>query len=338
MYRFGAPTTPVSRAPLGPVGDRPTLLEIRVGAPPPVAPSAPEPPVVYRRPPQEVARQPVDRLGPHPRRPFDVLIIHPWTRWVSLRYVVPVFALWMLVSVTWPLASGRPDGLLHLTLVTPGDTVVVRTPHGERMVIGGGSWASDTTAATDGGWLPWQRRLGVVAATRLDRPYLEALNAVMARQPVRAAIAPPRPRTAPGFLWDSLVQRGGVTPINVDEQRPVSLTLDDVTLEVVAYDEVEKAVLYQVRWGEVRFVLGGGWRGKLPSVATPATVVLLSGTARPDLVTALARAYRPALWLVQTVEQGDAEPDWMDRLPAVLADRQMTLTTDGQRLWLATEP
>ncbi|MCW5849056.1 MAG: ComEC/Rec2 family competence protein [Anaerolineae bacterium] len=336
-YRFGAPTTPVSRAPLSPVGDRPTLPAPPVVAPP-VTSSAPEPAVVYCPPAQPVARQPMDGLGPHPRRPFDVLITPTWTSWFRLRYVVPVFALWVLVSLTWPLASGRPDGLLHLTLVTPGDTVVVRTPHGERMVIGGGSWASDTLAEADRGWLPWERRLSVVAATRLDRPYLEALNEVMARHPVRAAMAPPRPRTAGGFAWDNAVQKPGVTRIDVDERLPVSLALDGVSLEAIAYDEVEKAVLYQVRWGEVRFVLGGGGRGPMPAVSAPATVVLLSRETQPDLVTALARAYRPALWVVQTVEEGDAAPDWMDRLPAVLADRPITLTTNGQRLWLDTEP
>ncbi len=288
---------------------------------------------------QPVARQRTSAFGPHPRRPFDVRGIPPWASALRWRYALLFLALWPLAALSWPLAAGRPDGLLRLTVLTPGDTVVVRTPHGERMVVGGGSWASDTNAEADWGRLPWERRLGVVAATRLDRPTLDALNEVLARHQTRAAIAPPLPRTAAGQTWTGLVQAQGATALRVDERLPMSLTLDGVTLDILAYDEVEKATLYGLRWGEVRFVLGGGLRGPVELTPTPASVVLVSRQARLEWMTALARAYRPALWVVQTDGDGDVEaPDWMDRLPSVLADRPTTLTTDGERLWIEREP
>ena len=346
-YRFGVPSLPVSRALLAPIGERPSRPAASVEA---IAPLAGAPPLgdpvsaaVVAPPPDEaVARQAAGSLGTHPRRPFEAHEYPAWTRRLGWRYVVPFFALWALVGLSWPLAAGRPDGRLHLTLVPPGDTVVVRTPHGERLVIGGGSWTSDTMTVADEGQAPWDRRLAVVAATRLDRAYLEALDAVMDRHRVRAAIAPPLPRSAAGFVWTSQVETQGATAVTVGERLPMTVTVDGVSLEVVAYDEVEKATLYGVRWGEVRFLLGGGLRGPVPLAPSPAAVALVSRQARPELIAALARASRPALWVVQTAAaeptEDSGEPDWMEPLPAVLADRPTTLTTDGRRLWLDREP
>ena len=121
-----------------------------------------------------------------------------------------------------------------------------------------------------------------------------------------------------------------------------SLTLPDgVTLDILPIDDVQNAALYRLSWGEVRFLLAGGLRNRIKTPDSPADVMLVSPLIRADLRADLLQKVNPTIVIIQS---DNNEPDESSRtLAPTLAVYitndvgQITLTTDGQRLWVETE-
>jgi hypothetical protein len=243
----------------------------------------------------------------------------------------------------WTLATGRGDGYLHVNVLSEGDTVVVKTPAGERLVIGGGSPLATTTAAVDALIQPWDREVAVVAATRVDKSHLFTLAEAVKRYQPQKAVALPQLNSNPdGLLWNMVITDTRVSLVNPLQIQSFS-TSDGVNLSVIKVDEVEGAVLYRLALGEVSVMLAGGLRRPTTLPGVPASALLISSRATPELAEALMQTYRPAATLVYndatTQSAGDRIHDQLSRLTSgsvvsIHERGQVTLVTDGQRLWL----
>lgn len=101
----------------------------------------------------------------------------------NLRPVLVLAVLSLAVVLVWQAVLSRPDGDLHLKVldVGGGEAVLIQTPEGRFVLIGGGQSASRLSEGL-GRWLPlFQRQLDVlvVGGTRSDQ--INALPAVLPR-------------------------------------------------------------------------------------------------------------------------------------------------------------
>jgi len=192
--------------------------------------------------------------------------------WVML-VVVAVALGWLAAT----LSAGRPDGLLRVAVMGRGETVVARTPSGERLVMGGGASATDLIATLDGLALPWERSVVAVMATQADRDAVAALVAVLGRYHVRYAASPPLPDGAGGVAWQREVLEQGIAPLSLGE--PVALP-DGVTLDMVMVGEAADVTAYRLRFGEVTVVVGANAPARVSM--TDAASVPVVGTLVSD--------------------------------------------------------
>lgn len=287
--------------------------------------------------------EPMSRLTPstidtslNNTRPIPCWVATLLQPWRAGAVVVVMALAWGVVSVV----SAQPDRKLHITVLPSGETVVAQTPNGYRLVIGGGAWTSETMTALDQNHLPWDRRIEAIAATRTERQYLENLTPLFGHYFVSQALAPPRPRTTAGFVWDKAVE--DTKPGATTYSEPTRLTLSDgVILDIVLVDKVQNATLYSLSWGEVRFILAGGLRNPINMPETPADVILVSSQIRDSLLKDLLNKTSPTVVIVQSDGNELDEPSrtFSPSLTVYTTNEagQITLTTDGQRLWVETE-
>lgn len=169
-----------------------------------------------------------------------------------------------LVSVGWLvalIAAARADGLLRVTLVGGGEAVVVRTPSGERLALGGGATATDFITTLDALAPPWDRSLAVVAATRADRATIAAFASVLQRYHVRYAASPPLPDGAGSVTWQREMREQRIAALGGGE--PLALP-DGVSVEAVAVGTAGGVTAYRLRYGEVEVVVADdGVRGRV---------------------------------------------------------------------------
>lgn len=291
---------------------------------PPPLPAVPGPP---QRP---VTSQPIARVSLRAAQPASQT-----PTWLMLGLAA--------VAVVWgaaTLAAVRADGLLRVVALGRGETVVVQTPAGHRLVIGGGATATDTVAAVESlGWA-WDRSVAVVAATRGDRAFIEALAEVLRRYRVAHAAAPAFPDGAASVAWQQAALEKGNAPLPPAGGR---LALGDgVVLETVAVDEVAETAVYRLVWGDVSILIASGIHMSLPMPDGAISALLLSSRADARLAADLARRTTPAVVVVQEpmVEGGD---DGAAVIRVALGERRVVtsaeqgeiiLVSDGHRLWL----
>ena len=207
---------------------------------------------------------------PPTARPTAGAVVAP--HWVAL--VVAAVTLGWLAAT---LAAGRPDGLLRVVVMGGGETVVARTPSGERLVMGSGATATEMITALDGLAPPWERSVIAVMATRADRNGVAALAAVLGRYRVRYAASPPLPDGAGGVAWQREGREQGIAPLSLGE--PVALP-DGVTLEVVMVGEAAGVMAYRLCFGEVTVVVGANAPARVST--TDAASAAVVGTLVSD--------------------------------------------------------
>ena len=280
-----------------------------------------------------VVTRPIARLGPRPDNPAADPDRRRLGRWVLVGTGLAVVAL---AIGAWWLGPGQLDGRLRATVLPTGSAVVVRTPAGHRLVVGGGSDAAELQAAVGQAGAPWSRAVAVVAASRTDAASLKPLAAVLRRYAVAQTVAPPSPRSSAGAEWDAAIELGGSGTVEARPGARVRLP-DGVTLEVVGGDVNEGETAYRVTYGNVQFLLAGGLRHPASLTASAATVLVVSGHADDVLAAELQRTAHPALTIIHG--DGGIGPRLGGQVMRLGEGRRaITLTTDGATLWVDPPP
>ncbi|MFN8474150.1 MAG: ComEC/Rec2 family competence protein [Anaerolineae bacterium] len=280
-----------------------------------------------------VVAKPIQQLGPPPNAPGA----DPARKRLGRRFLLgAALAVAAVAAAAWWMGPGQLDGRLRLTVLPTGAAVVVRTPSGYRLVIGGGSDPAETEAAVGQAAAPWSAAVAVVAASRVEAAHLKPLADVLRHFEVDQAIAPALPRSAAGADWDAAVTARGSGSIEARPGARVRLP-DSVTLEVVGSDGDTGEAVYRLTYGNVQFLLAGGLRHPTALNQAAASVLLLSGHADDALAADLQRAAHPALTIVHG--DGGIAPALAGRVIR-LSELQhaVTLTTDGESLWVDPAP
>lgn len=169
-------------------------------------------------------------------------------RWVVLA-VAAVTLGWLAAT----LIAGRPDGLLRVMVLGGGETVVARTPSGERLVMGSGATATELITVLDGLAPPWQRSVLAVTATRADRDTIAALAAALGRYHVRYAASPPLPDGASSVAWQRAALEQGIAPLPISGD--ALMLPDGVTLDALATGATDEEPAYRLSYGEVTVIV-----------------------------------------------------------------------------------
>lgn len=175
--------------------------------------------------------------------------------------IVAVFAL--LVSVYTALG----DGLLHVNIldIGQGDSILVRTPHGQNILIDGGP--DNTVAECLGDELPfWDYKIDFLILTHADADHLNGLITVLRRYQVGAVLTSAQFSTTPAyqiFLDEIQTQKIPLTVLDYEDDfwleenlkwdtlYPFDQTFDDDT------DLNNQSVVARLSYGETSFLLTG---------------------------------------------------------------------------------
>ncbi len=270
----------------------------------------------------------------------------------NLRPVLVILVLAVSVVLVWQAVLSRPDGRLHLTMLDVGDgeALLVQTPEGRFVLVGGGKSASRLSDGL-GRTLPlFHRRLDVlvVAGTRSDQ--LNALPAVLPRYvPEEVWWAGEREESRPARLVYAWLLEKKV-PVREIVPGEVLELGGGVRLQPVAQNQ-EGAVLH-LTWGEFACLLPlGGAEGFF---ASPATAFYGKNLSALLLAHGGERDSNPPEWLSRTRPQvvlisvdalnrsGLPDPETLQALEGVSILRtdlngSVELVTDGENLWVYAE-
>jgi len=243
-----------------------------------------------------------------------------------------------LVLLAWMAVWTLPDGRLHVLFLSADEgLVLIRTPGGRRVLLGGGRDASAIIASL-GRRLPfWERNIDVLVPLRPSDSYLAGLVPLLERYRVGAILEPEGRAHGPARQrWEALKEAGRVPVYRA--QPGMRLRLDK-GVELVVLDVSRRgALLLRLEMGWASFLLAGGlekeaeWEDVEAHEEGPATVLWLGGLGSAFLEPSVVRAVEPRLLLVTEPSAYGEEAR-----RNVLCIRELggiELVTDGRRLWV----
>ena len=300
----------------------------------------------------------------------------PALAWVLRSLPLPGFrlpAVWGLppvglaAAVLWAAAMAAPDGRLHVTVldVGQGDAIFVVTPSGRQLLVDGGPDRQSLMQAL-GGRIPfWDRSLDVVVLTHAHQDHLEGLVETLRRYQTDLVVQPATHISSPLYAeWLEaraspervLVAQAGQEIHLGDGVRMRVLGPGAVPLAGTTSDIDNNSVVLRLEYGEVSFLLTGDIYTEAESAllahGSPlgATVLKVphhgSGLASSSRLLASVAPHLAVVSAGSKNPFGHPHPQTVARLQEQLAPGHLlltsergsvTFTTDGTRLWLATE-
>jgi hypothetical protein len=279
---------------------------------------------------------------------FLTLTPHSLQKTVVRKVLSPqlgLLALTGLVVLTWSHVLGEPDGLLHLTLLDAQGTVLIQSPSGNTVLIGGGERPSALNQAL-GERLPAGRggldALVVGSATRDDLNALSGSPAAQSAELALWGIDPEASQTA-ATVYTALEDAGASIQPLIAGQR---LDLDDqVRLDVLWVGE--RGAVLRLDWGDFSALIPTGkvddhW---LDAADAPDVVLLPDGLKAEDLPLPTLNAWQPAVVLFPLAEADlplHGEHPLSEALAGypladTLAHGWVQVKTDGEQVWVSGE-
>jgi competence protein ComEC len=301
---------------------------------------------------------------------------------VSMRPLEAVPSTWLAgglaltVVIAWaPVLSSSdnrltgmlapPEGRLTVEVfdVGQGDSILVTTPGGKRLLVDGGPDA-DVLEQELGEALPfWDQKLDMVLLTHPDSDHLTGLVDVIQRHAVGHVVSSPNEaETQLAKTWRETIAEKELLYDELTAGAWIDLG-EGASLQVLgppkepiggsgaAEDRNNNSLVLMLRWGSISFLLTGdletdGEKALLDEHADLAATVLKvahHGSAYGTSAALLA-AVRPSISVISVGENdfGQPAPSTLQRLENTVlcrADEEgdVTFSTDGERLWLKTE-
>ena len=291
-------------------------------------------------------------------------------RW-SPRPAVKATTLLGLAAVVlfiWAANLSLPDGKLRVAFldVGQGDAIFVQGPNGEQALIDGGPDPRLTLRALGERMPFWDRTLDLVVLTHHDQDHLAGLPEVLRRYRVAAVLNNPYPKDSAGAMeWEATLRWENTTVVEAREGQMVRLG-NDLVIEVLnppdppmggtSSDANNNSTVLRLRYGDVSFLLTGDVHqdAELSMISRnldmESTVLKVahhgSGSSTSE---AFLDYVQPRLAMVSAGREnrfGHPRPEVVERLESaegkemlfVTAEQgTVEVTTDGRRLWVATE-
>ncbi len=282
----------------------------------------------------------------------------PVERWRAvLRAARPslvLFGLGVTTALVWRAAYAVPDGRLHLTVLDvstaslSGDALLIQTPEGRYLLVGGGPSAPALSEAL-GRRLPLNhRQLDYLVIANPADEHIAALPGILERFPPNQVVwAGPTHASSSARYLQSILSEAGMQPIPT--QSGQTLDLGNGAILRVLSANARGAVL-QLEWRNFSALLPMGMDTEslqsLPDRLAPVTALLLaeSGYAPLNPPAWLERLHPQVVLL--SVSPGDhhglPSPETLEAVQdytLLRTDRNgwIELTTDGEQMWVEVE-
>ena len=284
------------------------------------------------------------------------------------RFGVPAWSVAVtcaVAAVAWAgaVTSAGGDELTVTFFETDrGDMILIQTPNGNSALIDGGRNPFGAVRSLDATLPFWDRSLDLLLVTHPDADHIGGLLAVIERYDVETIVeAPTRHGSTVHAAWRRAIEgRGGSVAVS----KGVLIALDDdVALEVLSAGRPfpdatinDASVVTMLRYGGVSILLTGDITSVVErrmvesGIDLSATLLKVphhgSDTSSTDL---FLQAVDPAVAIVQVGSDnrfGHPTDEVISRLKSVVpgenlfvtsSDGDVTVRTDGERLWVTTE-
>jgi competence protein ComEC len=273
-----------------------------------------------------------------------------------LRPSLVAFGLVILNVLVWRTALSAPDGRLHLTVLDvstaslSGQAVLVQTPGGRSLLVGGGPSTSALSDALGRRLPPGSRRLDFLIVANPDEAQVAALPALLERAPPGQVLwAGPTHATGSARYLQAALSEADLRPISAQSGQALDLGKGAV-LRVLSANP--RGAVLLLEWGSFSALLPFGMDVEAlealhndPEVG-PVTALLLAESGYAPL--------NPPEWIERlnpqaallSVAAGDREgrPDQemllaLEGYTLLRTDKNgwIELTTDGQQMWMEVE-
>jgi len=263
-----------------------------------------------------------------------------------------LFGLLVANVLVWRAVITAPDGRLHVTLLNAssaslsGEAVLIRTPGGRSILVGGGPSASALSEGL-GRRLPLgQRRLDMLVVANPAEDQVAALVRTVERFPPEQVLwAGPTNASAQARALGAELDRLGIEPLPVASGQVLDLG-QGVRLNVLEANA--RGAVLLLEWGSFRLLLPMGVdKGSLKGLnLSPVTALLLAeGGYAPLNPPEWIERLRPQVVLL-SVSPGDRRglpsPETLEAVKGYTlfrTDRNgwIDITTDGEQIWVEVE-
>lgn len=252
-----------------------------------------------------------------------------------------LLALTGLVVLTWSNVLGAPDGLLHVDLIDSEGTILIQSPGGNTVLIGGGSRPSSLNQSL-GELLPSGR--GGLDALLVGSGYRDDLNALIGTLSIHS----------PEFVvWgvDPELNQTAATVYEILEERGVPIQPMDAGLRLNLDEEIRLEVLWTGERGAVFWLEWKDFSALLPTgkveehwlnlPGPPDLILLPDGLKVEDLPLTQVTAWQPAVILLplsesdQPLHGGHPLAEALSGYPLVdtYSHGWVQIKTDGEQIW-----
>ncbi len=268
--------------------------------------------------------------------------------------VSPTLALTGLFALTilvWQQALAAPDGRLHLTVldVGNGEAVLILTPDGRSVLIGGGASPSALSQAL-GRRLPiGQRMLDRLVLPSLEEEKIAALPTVLERFPASQVIWAGLAGTRSALALNEAFSQSQVTPVAMQKGQILDLGSGAI-LRVIDLGEAGASLMLE--WGSFQALLPVGLDGESlkrlqadPNLGPVDALLLADGGSAELNPPAWIAKMNPQVALL-SVAAGDRggrpDPETLAALEGYTLLRTdmngwIELSTDGEKMWVEVE-
>jgi competence protein ComEC len=258
---------------------------------------------------------------------------------------VGVLVLAGLVIFTWNHVLSAPDGLLHVTLLDGEGTVLVQTPNGGSVLIGGGPSPAALNQAL-GQMLPaGQNQVAAVIVGSTAKEDLLGLSGAINKTPIQLALwgIDPEANQTCRTVYATLKEKG--TPIHTLQGGGALVMDDDVYIDILWAGE--RGAVLSLTWRNFNALIPSGkveahWN----DVPLPPDVVFLPDGLPPgDIPLEVITRWSPAVIMLPLVSTDlpllgeHATLDLLQGYPVVSSAEHgwVRVTTDGEQAWVLVE-
>ncbi len=284
------------------------------------------------------------------------------------RRLAPALGLAVLLALAsafvWLAFTAPASGRLTVTFldVGQGDAILIEAPQGQRILVDGGPSGEAITAALSRNLPFFDRRIDLVVLTHPQADHLGGLPAVLENYDVRAVLADPVPDDSAVYdIWAASLRGAGLaaTPAErgqtIDLHDGAQLAVLSPAADVTAADADspnDTSVVLRLTMGEISFLLTGDISERAESA-----IIRAGNDVQADVLKVahhgsltstsplFLRRVRPLLDVISVGADnrfGHPAPEVLRRLQDDTVLRtdlngDVTVSTDGERLWVETQ-
>jgi len=257
---------------------------------------------------------------------------------VHIRFGTAAFGLGLAAMLIWLAVLGAPDGKLHISLldVEGGPAVLLQTPAGQNILVNGGSNSRTLGREMDRRISPVYRNLDVLILANPFSTNLPFWQEILRRYPPGMVLwgSDPTAIKSSTKLENYLHNQPSPEGILKDGQE---LALGNgVILRALSTDE--KGTVFLVEWQRFRLIWDGrsvkdNKKGSLLSYPGLSGLIIASPSADKSLIKEWVQSKPGIIMTGNWSGTPESGVNWLD----TSAKGWISLSTDGQQLWIETQ-